>query len=215
MITKNDWLAAADDYMAYERERLGELPTPEEVVAYANGELDEPAASRVRAALVYEPALTDLLVEELPENVVAMPPRRASRHWMAIAAMVLLAVTALLVVQFRNPSGPEQYVELWPSEVRGMSTPHRQSVPAGASRYHFRAPVLAEREFASYRVALVRDGDTTWTTTDVQREAGGIVRVTLPGRKLKPGHYVITLHGLGDGEPELLQTYAISVRSPQ
>ncbi|HYH09538.1 MAG TPA: hypothetical protein VEK11_20995 [Thermoanaerobaculia bacterium] len=215
MITKNDWLAAAEAYMADERERLGELPTPEEVVAYAHGELDENAANRVRAALVYEPALTDLLLEDVPDNVVPMtaPPRR-SRQWIAAAAMVVIAVTALFFAQLRNPDGPAQTLTLRPSEYRGASS-YRQTLVAGASRYHLSAPVFADRTYSSYRIALVRDGETIWDAADLQREPDDAVHVTIPGRELKPGKYTITLHGLGDEEPELLQTYAISVHSPQ
>jgi hypothetical protein len=212
MISKTDWLAAADSYMAAERELLGELPTPEDVVAYANGELDEDAAGRVRAALVYEPALTDLLLEDVPDNVVPIVRPRRSQRWMAIAAMVVLAVTALLFVQSRNPDGPEQYVDLRPSQYRGASAAQRQIVTAGGSEYRFTALLLADRVYTSYAVALVdADGDELWDTNRVQRDGEAIIRVTIPGRKMKPGLYSIVVYGDG----EVLQTYPIRVEPPQ
>lgn len=69
-ITKEAWLAAADDFSRMEFERLGGPATPEEVAAYAAGELTEQEAARVRTLLVCDPCMSDVLLEpdELPPS---------------------------------------------------------------------------------------------------------------------------------------------------
>lgn len=63
MAPNSEWEAAYRDVIARGRERVGEPPTPEELVAYSLGELPEDQAARVRESLTYYPDLAKALSE--------------------------------------------------------------------------------------------------------------------------------------------------------
>src|SRR5215213_3969389 len=64
MAPKTDWETAYRDLIVRGRERVGEPPTPEELVAYSLGQLPEDRAARVRESLAYYPDLAKALSEE-------------------------------------------------------------------------------------------------------------------------------------------------------
>lgn len=66
MIRKSDWDAVHQQMMAEDRERLGEPPTTEEMVAYTRGELSAEDEARVRALLVCYPDLLRGLTQQFP-----------------------------------------------------------------------------------------------------------------------------------------------------
>jgi hypothetical protein len=63
MVTKRDWETAYGDVVASGRTRI-EPPTPEEMAAYASGELSEREAERIREALGFYPELAASLSED-------------------------------------------------------------------------------------------------------------------------------------------------------
>ncbi len=68
MSRKSDWAAAYRELLADGRQRLGEPPTTEEIVAYAHGELPPAEASRVQEYLALHPELARALAEPVPES---------------------------------------------------------------------------------------------------------------------------------------------------
>jgi hypothetical protein len=120
MVSRQDWEAAYDQVIAGGRNHV-DPPTPEEMVAYANGELSESEAARIAEALGYYPVLADALANdeelyddealsdaELAEDwrslrgrMEATPVRmipRPSRFWQwaTAASLALLAISSSL-----------------------------------------------------------------------------------------------------------------------
>jgi len=68
-----------------ERERLGGPPTPEDLVAYARGELSESEAARIRRLLVAYPEFADVLVQTEPEpGAKVLTPDELAHDWAAL-----------------------------------------------------------------------------------------------------------------------------------
>lgn len=194
--TRSEWLAVAEEFMAEEFERLGGPPTPEEVVAYAKGTLSEEEANRVRALLVYEPTLTDVLVGPEP-----MPSRNTWTMWLAAAALAVLVVGSLFTPLFES-RGPEVSTVLHSIPTRGASADRVFSVPEDASQYRFRI-VLIDPRSATYRVELF-DADTQrllWSTDAIERRTDDTIEVVVDGDVLERGAYVLRTRGRA-GESE-------------
>jgi hypothetical protein len=68
MANKSDWQEANRRLMAEQREALGEAPTPEELLAYSRGELNERDEERIRDLLVAYPELARTYSAPLPEE---------------------------------------------------------------------------------------------------------------------------------------------------
>lgn len=73
MIRKSDWAAVYRELLADGRQRFGEPPTTEEIVAYSHGELPPAEACRVQEYLALHPELARALAEPVPESVRAEP----------------------------------------------------------------------------------------------------------------------------------------------
>ncbi|HEX5757835.1 MAG TPA: hypothetical protein VF121_01440 [Thermoanaerobaculia bacterium] len=73
MIRKSDWAAVYRELLADGRQRLGEAPTAEELVAYAHGELPPAGAGRVQEYLALHPELARALAEPVSESDRAEP----------------------------------------------------------------------------------------------------------------------------------------------
>jgi hypothetical protein len=196
--TRSEWLAVAEEFMAEEFERLGGPPTPEEVVAYAKGTLSEEEANRVRALLVYEPALTDVLAEPAPQE---MPRRNTWGVSLAAAALAVLVVGSLFTL-FES-RGPEVPLVLHSIPTRGPSSERVFSVVEDASRYRFTI-VLMQPKSATYRVEIfdadARSERVLWSTDQSQRRGDDTIEVTVDGDVLERGAYVLRVRG--DAEEE-------------
>ena len=66
MITKSDWEAVRNQLSRDSREKLGELPTFEEAMAYTRGELSDADEAHVRELLVAHPDLLRALIKPFP-----------------------------------------------------------------------------------------------------------------------------------------------------
>ncbi|MDQ3279786.1 MAG: hypothetical protein M3Q69_00065 [Acidobacteriota bacterium] len=64
MVNTEDWRAAYSDVVARGRERAGDPPTPEELVAWFRGELPESEAERIRELLALYPDLAEALLDD-------------------------------------------------------------------------------------------------------------------------------------------------------
>lgn len=227
MITKNDWDAALDEWVAAERERLGGPPTPEEVVAYTRGELTGADAARVRALLVYYPELTSLLTEVPPSSAPVVPLKRhAYGRMLPIAAGLVIALLTVLLVQSRwelarmSREQLEPYVhqtrhELRPLRARGATPePPSYELPAGEERYLLALTIWESRAYHDYRIEIVRtsppEPKPVWTTTGIQ-PVGGTFELSVSRELLQAGSYRIDIYGRGDGEERRLESYRIHV----
>ncbi|HYI11488.1 MAG TPA: hypothetical protein VEK57_20700 [Thermoanaerobaculia bacterium] len=68
MITKSDWQDVHDELIAENRQRLGEPPTDDEILAYMGGELSPEEEARVRALLVCYPELARVVAAPFPAD---------------------------------------------------------------------------------------------------------------------------------------------------
>lgn len=85
MSDTNERDAAVEELLARERERLGGPPTPEEVAAYARGELSDADAARVRALLVVYPESAELLTQRVADDADAiLSDDELERDWASI-----------------------------------------------------------------------------------------------------------------------------------
>lgn len=101
MIKKTDWQAAYRDLIAEGRQRLGEPPTAEAVLAYYRHELAEDEAAVIREFLVYYPELARVLeepfpfpCEERPGAAEFLSEEDLGRHWASLRARVQAANAA-------------------------------------------------------------------------------------------------------------------------
>ena len=68
MTNKSEWQEANRRLTAEQREKLGEPPTAEEMLAYSRGELSESEEERIRDLLVAYPELSRMYSAPLPED---------------------------------------------------------------------------------------------------------------------------------------------------
>jgi hypothetical protein len=184
MITKNDWNDALEAWAEEERERLGDSPSPEEVVAYLRGELSGAAAERVRALLVYDPALTPLLDERVP------PPRkRFALRVYAVAATIVLAV---LIAQWPRPepSAPASHHEL--SHFRGRGPAVAAELSAGQGGYLLTVVPSEAPADAGHDIEIARGSKVLWRLRGV-RPINNAFFITIPGGLLRPGTYTLNI----------------------
>jgi hypothetical protein len=200
MITKNDWNAALDSWIDEERERLGGPPSPEDVVAYLNGELPAAQAARVRALLVYYPELTPLLAERVEKpRVVRMPAVSALRVY-AVAATAAVVLLAVNTIDERRRSGQPAVVssrhEFNPNVTRSGAAGVPRLV-AGQQRYIITLVPTAAPKEGSYTLELTRGEDILWREEGIQPIDETFV-LHIPGERLEPGKYTLNV-GAADG----------------
>jgi hypothetical protein len=128
MTDRREWDAAAEEFIARERERLGGPPTADQIAAYARGELSDHDAANVRALLVVHPEAAEALTRhveldmedvlsddemardwaslqrriaaEAVPDAVRLRPSYVSRT-MPIAAMIAIAALGALLLHSR------------------------------------------------------------------------------------------------------------------
>lgn len=209
MSTKSDWEAAAEDFMAAERERLGGPPAPEEVVAYARGELPEADAARVRSLLIYYPELTSVLTEPAPLVEISHRRITPASAW-AAAASVLFIMSAGLGVQVQRMSHElnEPHVISTHGLRRTQPTrgPRQQPNRLAADEKNS-VFVLEDLPEDTRRIELMNGTTRVWTATVVPHEDEP-VQVSVP-RGLAPGTYRLDAYGADDSEP--IATYELVV----
>lgn len=136
MLHENDWERARLDLATRGRERAGDPPTPEEIVAYSRGELAPNEEERVREALSYYPELAKMLSEadddeyepmlsraelatdwrkvqqRLPRTSEPVVPPSRSWQWAAAASLALAVVLGVLYMdELREQRRPRQHLE--------------------------------------------------------------------------------------------------------
>jgi len=201
-MSKNDWDAALDEWVAEERERLGGPPEPEEVVAFLRGELPAADAARVQALLVYYPELTSLLDERKP---------RVALRWLPIAAGLLIAIVAITQSK-REPQQPYMIAakqELRSVMVRGGGAP--ELVLPDQERWHL-APVLSDPpRDPAYRLEIVSDEPPkrVWISDLVQPP----FELVVPREFLRDGLYQLNVLGIDGARMHVVEQFRF--RTPQ
>jgi hypothetical protein len=90
MITKTDLQSVNEELRAESRRRLGDPPTPEELLAYRRGELPPEEEGRIRELLVAYPELARSLAEPFPTEGAEpgdpdyLSDEEMARHWTSI-----------------------------------------------------------------------------------------------------------------------------------
>lgn len=237
MTTKTDWEVAMEQYMAAEGEKLGGPPSAEEVIAYTRGELPEEEAERIRTLLVYYPGLAPVLAEQEPELVhgILTPEelahdraaiaarlvspftqrrRLTSTHYLALAASVLLVITAVLGVQVRRlqrelnqPHAVARYALHAKGDLRSPHAPPRNVVPAGQRNAVLALPLDEGSAFPRYRVDLLQGDATLWSDADL-RSHGDSLELSMP---LPAGDYRLELYGMDGSQAQPLASYDLRV----
>lgn len=136
MVLEKDWIRATRDLTTLERERIGDPPTPKEILAYSRGELTPTEEERVREALSYYPELAKMLSEtdddeyepilsraelaadwrkvqqRLPRTSEPVVPPFRSWQWATAASLALAAVLGVLYLDLlREQQRPREHVE--------------------------------------------------------------------------------------------------------
>lgn len=233
--SRHEWDAAADAWLAAERDRLGEPPTPEEVAAYTSGTLAGEDAARVRALLAYYPELTaetepepadDVLTEfDVARDRAALRARLAAekpsawRHLLPVAAAITIAVLSALLLQSRSRiaelsrDGERPYVleerhQLQALHARGPATPPPYELPAG-EEHHLLALALPQSiESRDLRIELVSVSgrkENIVWTSTTATPDNGTLELSLPARFLQKGTYRIDVRS----EEELVDSFWI------
>lgn len=216
MSTKSDWQHVSQQLMADQRERLGDPPTSDELLAYMRGELSEAEEERIRDLLVCYPELARSLAEPFPEKprfftVYAVPLYRSVA---AVAAAVALLFAFMLWRNDRNVTDPRvswKAVTLMPDGSRGVEQP---IILEPDTDYLLAPAILDQRQFAEYRVDLVHTGvkpeRVVWSGTRERREDDTFV-VDVQRSYLKPGRYQLVVYGVEGTRREQLARYSIRV----
>jgi len=190
MITAKDWDAALDAWAIAERERLGGPPTPEEILAFRRGELSPDEADRVRALLVYDPELTELLVEPIGNPPLRFFARNAVQWTLsAAAALIIVTLSALLVHERQQAAQPRlvaAHHTFAPVHTRGED-PHTE---IQATDRPIILTVLVIDATTPHRVEIVHDDRVLWSESEIR----GTIAIDVPAGFLKPGDYTLRVY---------------------
>lgn len=84
MTNKSDWQDANRELLEQQRRKLGDPPTPEELLAYGRGELSESEEERIRDLLVAYPELARMYAAPFPEEGDAVSEEQLRAGWNAM-----------------------------------------------------------------------------------------------------------------------------------
>jgi hypothetical protein len=234
MIAKTDWQAVQEQLAEDDRQRLGDPPTAEEMLAYSRGELSSADEDRVRAALVADPDLARALTEPFPDHATlpdaelerrwsSMQERigrgrvlRFPRAWTAIAAALALVFAGLywqaetkarrLSHELSLPRAAGESNLLYPAAQRGAGD-GAVTVTASGEVILLEIPLINAPPHETYRLEIVSGGRAVWTSGALRPGTNESFVVLVPRSFLKPGRYEVVVHGGG----EKLETYAMRV----
>jgi hypothetical protein len=84
MTNKSDWQDANRELIAEQRQKLGDPPTAEEMLAYSRGELSESEEERIRDLLAAYPDLARMYAAPFPEEGDAVSEDQLRAGWSAL-----------------------------------------------------------------------------------------------------------------------------------
>jgi hypothetical protein len=223
MITRHDWETAADEFMAAERERLGGLPTPEEIDAYFDRTLPESEVARVRALLVDQERV--LTPSEIASDWASLQARMRAESARRRSSMRLLAIAAVAgttlfggLLAYRRNMLHEPLVPhvLMPARQRG-GAPRPYELSADETRFMLLPVAINAPRFTRYRIDIL-DVEATparvvTRVDDVTRRDDETFAIIVSRSTLAAGTYRLELYGVNDARVELLEHYAVHVAS--
>ncbi len=216
MNTKADWQTVNRELMAEQRERLGQPPTAEELLAYMRGELSEQDEENMRERLVAWPELARSVAEPFPEepSVVTRSAFTYSKA-LALAATILLVFGGLLWREHQRAGEPQVTFATIPLLSDGARGPESSPLLPEESGYALVPSLLDQRVFSEYRVGITRvDGErkrVVWSRDNVRRREDGTLVIYVRRSFLKRGRYELAVHGAEGTHQEHLATYAFRV----
>jgi hypothetical protein len=218
-MNRSDWEAVRDALIADDRERLGEPPTVEELLAYENGELSAREAERVRQLLIAYPELGSAFAVEFPPDVDDVRNGRVLLFWRsisAIAAGLAIAFGALLWQAHRSSLTPRVLPEptiLTPDGRRGAAEPPQAKITASGETILLVVSIVGPIDYDTYRLELV-DGSAqrVWSSGPLPRTESNSFNLAVPARRLRGGTYQVVAYGVRGNAEEKVATYTIEVR---
>ena len=216
MSTKADWQSVNQELMAEQRQRLGEPPTAEELLAYMNGELSANEEEVMRDRLVAWPEIARSLAEPFPDQPEAVVRNVFTySKALALAAAVLLLFGGLLWREHTTAGEPRVTTEIIPLLSDGARGPESSPELPADSDYALVPSLVDQRPFAAYRVDIVRADRqperAIWSRGNVQRREDDTLMIYVRRSYLKRGRYQLHVYGANGTREERLATYTFRV----
>jgi hypothetical protein len=239
MTTKSQWHAANRALMSEDRQRLGEPPSAEEVLAYTRGELPAHEAARVCERLVAYPDLVRTLTAEFPIDPATpgdpdyMSDDEFAKHWAslqkrmpaargrvvqfwptisAIAATLAIVVGALFLQERAERMRPRvawDQQDLRPDGSRGLDD-NAVTLQAQGESFLLVLRPSPTPVFDSYRLEIVSPERSLWKSEKLPWRADDIP-ILVHRSFFKSGRYQVVLYGESGGREEKVSTYSLRV----
>jgi hypothetical protein len=222
MIRKTDLQDVIEEMNEEDRQRLGDPPTFDEMLAYTRGELSAEEEQRVRELLICYPELARTLTEPFePEETATLAPVLRFRHvWTALAAALALVFAGLywqadtkarrLDRQLSLPHVVANEQLLLPDGQRGRE--HATTLTVTGDSYLLIAALIHEARYPQYRLEIVDAGaKPLWRQAGLQPRDNDTFAVLVPRAFLPPGEYQVVLYGLGGPRAVHIATYTVRV----
>jgi hypothetical protein len=242
MTSKNELRAAREEILTEDRERLGDPPSTETILAYSRGELSGDEEARVRELLACYPELAGALTIPFGESDPPLPEQVIARQWRsfrqqlpvphpvpwiwpasaALAAVLALTFGALLwqaQSEFARPRVIAAEQILNSHAERGGRGGATTVLSADAGDVLLIASLNNQPRFAAYRIDVTEVAGTTrrqrWSTIAAMHAYDDGLRILIPPATLKPGEYEIVVYGIEAGSPRQLARYPVRVERRQ
>ena len=193
MITKSEWQAINQSLMAEDRGRLGEPPTPEQMLRYMRGELSAEEETQVRERLLCHPELVRALMVSFPTEGAEpgdadyLSDEEFAKHWSSLqqrmrrprvvpfwqafgaVAAALAIVFGVLFWRAQSQLNEERLRPriAWDQQVLlpdGQRGPSETAATLTARGQSFLLVVpLVKSTFDDYKLEIVGDGDSQRT----------------------------------------------------
>ena len=225
MVNKSDWQEAGRRLTAELRQKLGDPPTAEQLLAYSRGELSESEEERIRDLLVAYPELARMYGAPLPDepepdvseeqiaaglrNVkrrLGIPIAPSRRVWNYIPTTIAAALALLffgLYVQaesrardFPRLLGAPQELESDANRGPATATVLQKDGEAYLLQPHLAAPI----RYPHYSIELYDGNVPLWTTHSAEPDQEDTFLIVIPHGFLRAGRtYQLRIFGM-DGE---------------
>jgi hypothetical protein len=237
-INKSDWQAIQDELITADRQKLGEPPTAEEVLAYTRGELSPQEEDRVRALLVAYPELAKTLTAPFPsDDDDSLSSDEVSKRWKsfqsrihngggkvlqfwrvstALAAALALVFGGLLWREMsRGPRVLPEAQLLYSDGQRGSTRGAGTTLTGTDDKVLLIVPLYHARGFEQFRLEIVSVGmhsRTVWRGEVQPLRADNTFPIEVRRSFFDEGAYRVVLYGVGGGREERLDTFTFRVR---
>ncbi|PYQ31750.1 MAG: hypothetical protein DMF56_01180 [Acidobacteria bacterium] len=229
MANKSDWQEASRRLTAEQREKLGDPPTAEELLAYNRGELSESEEERIRDLLVAYPELARMYGAPLPSEPAAgiseeeitaglrdvkqrlgITPASRRRVWHYIPTTIAAALALIffgLYVQAENRARDHERPRLlgapqllFPGGNRGPST--ATVLRKDGEAYLLQLKLANAIHYPHYSIELYDKDELLWSTPSAEPDQEDTFQIAIPPTFLRPNRtYHLRIFGT-DGETE-------------